>query len=157
MNNQILTYALTGALAIALLFCVYSDIRYRKIYNKVTLPIALAAPLYWFATGTWGLQDVGIHIAVGAGVFLFFAVTSSFGFMGGGDVKLFSVLALWFHWTQIGSFLIYASLLGAAVTVVFAVTHKMRKQKGKIQIPYGVAIAVSGLIIAGEPLFNHFG
>lgn len=157
MNNQILTYALIGALAIALLYCVYSDIRYRKIYNKVTLPIALTAPLYWYATGTWSLQDIGIHIAVGAAVFLFFAVTSSFGFMGGGDVKLFSVLALWFHWTQIGSFLICASLLGAAVTVVFAVTHKMRKQKGKIQIPYGVAIAVSGLIIAGEPLFNHFG
>ncbi len=157
MNNEILTYALLGALAIALLYCIYSDIRYRKIYNKVTLPIALAAPLYWYATGTWGLHDIGMHLATGLAVFVFFAICSSFGFMGGGDVKLFAVLALWFPWTEMGSLLIYASLLGAAVTVIFAITHKARKQKGRIQIPYGVAIALSGLIIAGEPIFNHFG
>jgi prepilin peptidase CpaA len=157
MNNEILTYALLGALAIALLFCVYSDIRFRKIFNKVTLPIALTAPLYWYATGTWGLQDVGIHLATGAAVFVLFALFHRFGMMGAGDVKLFSALALWFPWTEVGSMLIYASLLGGAVTVIFVVTHKMRKRKGPVQIPYGVAIALAGLIIAGEPIFNHFG
>lgn len=157
MDIKILNYALLGALAIALLFCVYSDIRFRKIYNKITLPIALAAPLYWYATNTLGWQDVGPHIATGAAIFIFFAICNHFGFMGGGDVKLFAVLALWFPWTDMAALLIYASLLGAVVTVVFAVSHRVRKQKGKIQIPYGVAIAISGLILAGEPFFNHFG
>lgn len=157
MNTQILSYALTGALAIALLICIYSDIRYRKIYNKITLPIALAAPVYWYATGTSGLQDVGIHIAVGVAVFVLFALFHRFGMMGAGDVKLFAALSLWFPWTSVGSMLIYASLLGGAVTLVFVVTHIMRKTKGHARIPYGVAISLSGLIIAGEPIFNHFG
>jgi prepilin peptidase CpaA len=157
MNTLYLTYALLSGLAIALLYCAYTDIKVRKIYNYVTLPIALAAPVYWYATDSWGLYDIGIHLLTGGVVFLFFALFFRFGLMGAGDVKLFSALSLWFPWTEVGVMLLYASLLGGAVTVIFVVTHKMRKLKGHVRVPYGVAIALSGLITAGEPFFNHFG
>jgi prepilin peptidase CpaA len=145
MTIDHLTYALLGALAIALLFCMYSDIRHRLIYNKVTFSIALAAPLYWFATGQYDLATIGIHLLTGVLVFAFFAVMFNFGLMLGGDVKLFAALGFWFHWVEVIKLMLIASLVGGVVTIVFFVIHKLRKQKDRAMIPYGVAISISGL------------
>lgn len=157
MNLEYLTYALLGGLAIGLLVSVYTDIRYRMIYNYVTLPIALAAPLYWYATGDIGWWSIALHVATAVAVFAFFALFFSFGMMGGGDVKLFAALALWFHWIVILRLLLVASLLGGAVTIIFFAIHKFRKRKGPPRIPYGVAISLAGLWTVSEPFFNHFG
>ncbi|MFZ1565542.1 MAG: potassium:proton antiporter, partial [Sphingorhabdus sp.] len=69
MNSLFFAYALLGGLAIGLLISVYTDIRYRLILNKVTLPIALAAPLYWAATEGLSFPIIGYHLAIGAAVF----------------------------------------------------------------------------------------
>ncbi len=157
MNLDYLTYALLGGLAIGLLISVYTDVRYRMIYNKVTLPIALAAPIYWYATGDLAGWSIPIHLVTAIGVFAFFALFFSFGMMGGGDVKLFAALALWFSWTKIITMVLVASLLGGAVTIAFFAVHKLRKKKGAPRIPYGVAISLAGLWAISEPFFNHFG
>jgi prepilin peptidase CpaA len=156
MNSSFIAYALLGGLAIGLIFSVYSDIRYRLIYNKVTLPMALAAPLYWAATGQWGWTEIGMHLLVGACVFALFAVFFAIGMMGAGDVKLFAAFALWFDWTTVVEMMLYTSLIGGAVTVVFLIIHKVKKQQGKVRIPYGVAIALAGLITVGARFLNHF-
>ncbi len=157
MTSETLAYALLGSLAIALLFSVYSDIRYRLIYNKVTIAVALAAPAFWFATGSYTLTDVGMHLLVAAVAFIFFAIFFYFNMMGGGDVKLFAALALWFHWIEVIRMIFVASLAGGAVTIIFLVIHKVKQKDGPVRIPYGVAIAVSGLWTVSERLFNHFG
>jgi prepilin peptidase CpaA len=156
MTSEDLAYALLGGLAIALLVSIYTDIRYRLIFNKITLPIALAAPLYWYATGGFTLPDVGIHLLTATITFIFFAIAFRFGAMGGGDVKLFAALALWFSWIEVLRLVLYASLIGAAVTIVFLIIHKLKQQDGRARIPYGVAISLSGLWVAGERIFNHF-
>ncbi len=152
MAIDYLTYALLAGLAIALLFCVYSDVRHRMIYNKVTLPIALAAPLFWFATGNYDLGTVSMHLLTGMVVFGFFALFFNMGWMLGGDVKLFTALAFWFHWIEVIKFIFVASLMGGLVTIVFFLIHKLRKQKGAAAIPYGVAISLSGL----WTIFNQY-
>lgn len=157
MDHQILTYVLLGGLAIGLLICAYTDIRQRLILNAVTLPIALAAPLYWYAVGDFNLTAIAIHLAVATAVFLFFALMFRFGAMGGGDVKLFSALALWFTPLWVMRLLVVATVLGALVTIVFWLIHKHRQKKGPVKVPYGVAIAIAGLWVAGEQIFNHFG
>ena len=157
MDSQILIYVLLGSLAIGLLVSAYTDIRYRLILNAVTLPIALAAPLYWYAVGDFYPAAIATHLAIAAGVFLFFAIFFRLGAMGGGDVKLFSALALWFDWMWVMRLLFVASLLGALVTILFFAIHKARGQQGPVKVPYGVAIAISGLWVAGEQIFNHFG
>jgi prepilin peptidase CpaA len=156
MISEYLTYALLGSLAIGLIFSVYTDIRYRLIYNKVTLPIALAAPLFWFATGEYGLSDIGIHLLTAFCVFVFFACFLWFGLMGAGDVKLFTALALWFEWTAVLNMMLVTSLIGGAVTIIFLLSHKLRKQSGTVRIPYGVAISLAGLFTLGARFFNHF-
>ena len=50
-----------------------------------------------------------------------------------------------------------ASLLGALVTIIFWLIHKRRGGTGSVRVPYGVAIALAGLWVAGEHIFNHFG
>jgi prepilin peptidase CpaA len=157
MDQQLLIYVLLGGLAIGLLISVYTDIRHRLILNAVTAPIALAAPLYWYATGTFTLAGIGAHLLVALVVFAFFALLFRFGAMGGGDVKLFSALALWFDWIWMMRLTLLASILGALVTIIFWGIHKHRRQPGHARIPYGVAIALAGLWVAGEQIFNHFG
>lgn len=156
MNGEALTYALVGGLAIALIYSIYTDVRYRLIFNRVTLLIALAAPAYWATTGGFNLPEIGLHLLTATIVFIFFLIAFRFGAMGGGDVKLFAALALWWHWIDVVRMVLYASILGALVTIVFVVIHKAKQQDGKARIPYGVAIALAGLWIAGERIFNHF-
>jgi prepilin peptidase CpaA len=156
MTRDILAYALLGGLAIGLIASIYTDIRYRLILNKITLPIALAAPLYWYATGDFTLSSVGIHLLTAALAFGFFAIWFALGMMGGGDVKLFAALALWFPWDQVITMVLYATILGAVVTIIFLIIHKLRQGVGRAQIPYGVAIALTGLWMVGERFFNHF-
>jgi prepilin peptidase CpaA len=157
MDQQILVYVLLGGLAIGLLISIYTDIRYRLILNGVTAPIALAAPPYWYAVGDFNWTAIGIHLLIAFIVFAFFALLFRFGGMGGGDVKLFSALALWFDFTWVMRLLLVASLLGALVTIIFWGIHKARRQSGQPRIPYGVAISLAGLWVAGEQIFNHFG
>ncbi len=156
MTRDILTYVTLGALAIALMISIYTDIRYRLIFNKITLPIAIAAPLYWYATGGFTPYEIGIHLLTAALTLIFFAIAFRFGAMGGGDVKLFAALALWFEWLDVIRLILYASILGAIVTIIFVIIHKLKQRDGKARIPYGVAISLAGLWIAGERIFNHF-
>ena len=156
MTNEALAYALLAGLAIALVVSIYTDIRYRLIYNVTTASIALAAPLFWFADGSFTLVGIGIHLLTAFITFIFFAIAFRFGAMGGGDVKLFAALALWFPWLDVIRLILYASILGALVTIVFVTIHKLKQQDGKARIPYGVAISLSGLWMAGERIFNHF-
>lgn len=156
MTSEPLAYLTLGALAIALLISIYSDIRYRLIYNSVTLCIALGAPVYWYATGGFTLPEIGVHLLTASITFAFFAAAFHFGAMGGGDVKLFTALALWFHWIQVIQQILYASIIGAFVTIIFVIIHKLKQKDGPARIPYGVAIAASGLWVVGERIFNHF-
>jgi prepilin peptidase CpaA len=157
MDQSLFAYALLGGLAIGLLFSIYSDLRYRLIYNTVCASIALAAPLYWLAIGNFGWPAVGWYLATGVVTFLFFAIFFRFGMMGGGDVKLFAAVALWLEPIAAFRFVFNATVLGAAVTIVFFIVHKLRRNDGKVRVPYGVAIAVAGLLSVGEEFFNQFG
>jgi prepilin peptidase CpaA len=156
MTSETLAYVTLGGLAIALIYSIYTDIRYRLIFNKITAAIALAAPVFWYATDGLSPGDIGIHLLTAALVFILFAIAFRFGAMGGGDVKLFAALALWWPWFDVVRMILYASILGAIVTIIFVIIHKVKQQDGRARIPYGVAICLSGLWIAGERIFNHF-
>lgn len=157
MTGEPFAYGLLAALAIALLVTIVTDIRDRKIYNKVVLPIALGAPLWWIATDEPLWPDMIVHLIAGGFVFLLFSMFFYLRVMGGGDVKLFTALALWFDWTITTRMLLYATFLGVAVTAIFWFEHRQRGRPGQARIPYGVAIAIAGLIICGERYFNQFG
>ncbi|MFN3817459.1 prepilin peptidase [Blastomonas sp.] len=156
MENSILVYGLLATLAIALLHAAYTDIVRREIEDWLNVAIALTAPVFWWACGLSLWPDVAVQLALGAGVFLFFAMMFALGAMGGGDVKLLGALALWFPWQVMAQVAIVMSLVGAVLTVIVVAEHKMRRKLGQPEVPYGVAIAIAALWPVGERFFNHF-
>ncbi|APG62996.1 hypothetical protein LPB140_09570 [Sphingorhabdus lutea] len=156
MTETYIQYALGVFLGINLCYCIYTDFKSRLIYNYITLPIALAAPIYWYATGDTSFSAIATHLAIGIGTFLFYSIFHKFGWMGGGDVKLFAALAFWFDFVTVAKMLLYAAVCGGLLTVLLLMWHIAFKSKRKLQIPYGVAIAVSALWTVSERIFNHF-
>ena len=77
--------------------------------------------------------------------------------MGGGDVKLIAALALWLPVSPLLWMLVVMSLLGGALTLILMIEKWVRNRTETPEIPYGVAIAIAGLVALREPLFNHFG
>lgn len=145
MTGGILAYGLLAALAIALLAAAVSDLRSRLIHNRLTFGIAAAAPAFWWASGLAPWPGMAAQLALGVAAFAIFAGLFALRMMGGGDVKLLTALALWLPWQPFLELLVIMALLGGVLTIVFAVAHRIARRPGRVEIPYGVAIAGSGL------------
>jgi prepilin peptidase CpaA len=77
-------------LIILLLICVITDLKERKIYNKVLFPGFLAAVTYHIFTDGWsGITDSLLGALVGLSILL---IPYLMGGMGAGDVKLLAVI-----------------------------------------------------------------
>ncbi len=155
MLDDLFKYGLPAALAIALLVAAVTDLRHRTISNWLSGGIALAAPLFWWAskiplwpdpmTETSVLAQLGVALATFAVLAVLFALRA----MGGGDVKLLTALALWIAPMVFLKLLIMMALLGGVLTLGFGVWHVMRRRREKLAIPYGVAIAMAGIWVLG--------
>lgn len=156
MNWGNLSVILPVVLAVLLLSCGIEDARLRTIANWKNALIALLAPLWWWAIGLSLWPDIALQIGIALLVFGFFIGAFALGQMGGGDVKLIGALALWFPWSALLGLLVIMSLVGGVVTIVIAAERWWRKSQGPVEIPYGVAIAIAGLITVREPLLNQF-
>ncbi len=145
--------ALPVVLAVLLLSAGIEDVRVREIANWKNAAIALLAPAWWWTTGLGLWPEVALQVGVALAVFGLFTGAFALGMMGGGDVKMIGALALWFPLTVLPQMLVTMSLVGGAITVAMLIERKWRKHE--IEVPYGVAIAVAGLLALGEPVLNQ--
>ena len=142
-------YGLLAMLAIALLVAAFTDLRSRHIGNWLNGAIALAAPLFWWASGLSLWPDVALQLGVALAAFAVLAGLFALRAMGGGDVKLLTALALWIAPLLFLKLIIVMALLGGVLTLGFGIAHLMRREREKLAIPYGVAIALAGLWVLG--------
>ncbi|HUQ13078.1 MAG TPA: prepilin peptidase [Novosphingobium sp.] len=149
MTGGILAYGLLAALAIALLIAAFTDLRARRIDNWLTVGVALGAPAFWFASGLPLWPGVALQLGFALAAFVVLAALFAIRAMGGGDVKLLTALALWLPLTPFLKLLVMMALVGGLLTILIAAWHRIRRAEGKVQIPYGVAIAGSGLWVLG--------
>ena len=156
MDKSLFTDLLCGALALMLLWAAVVDIRTRTIANGLNLAIALMAPLFWWAAGVDLWPDAAMRVGVAAAVFLLFALAFHVGAMGGGDVKLAAALALWFSPGSTLKLLVLMSLAGGLLTLIVMIEHRIKKNEGRPEVPYGVAIAFGGLWLLAQRFLNHF-
>jgi len=156
MFNGAFTDILLLALGAILIVAAIIDVRTFTISNKLNLTVALLAPFYWWAAQVPLWPDVGIQVAIAAAVFVLFALAFYAGMMGGGDVKLAAALALWFSLQSTIKFLVVTSLAGGVLTLGILAWHKVKRREGRPEIPYGVAIAVGGLVILAQRFLNQF-
>lgn len=147
---------LLAVLALLLVSAGIEDVRQREIANWKNGAIALLAPLWWLANG-WALwPDVGVQVLTAAIVFGLFCAAFYLGQMGGGDVKMIGALALWLPVAPLLGMLLVMSLVGGVLTVILVIEHRIRRTPSAVEVPYGVAIAIAGLLALREPLLNQF-
>lgn len=157
MFSEYLHYGLLVGLAIALLFAAFTDLRHRKIDNWLNAGIAAAAPIFWWTSGLSIWPDVAMQLGVALAAFAVLAGLFALKMMGGGDVKLLTVLALWIEPTWFLKLLVVMALAGGLLTIVMGAWHVMRRQKERLAIPYGVAIATGGLWVLGTQYLPEVG
>lgn len=143
---------LPPVLALLLLSAGLEDVRVREIANWKNAAVALLAPVWWWANGLSLWPEMAAQIGIAAVAFGVFAATFQFGMMGGGDVKLITALALWFPFSAFAELLFLMSIAGGVVTVALMVERWWKKKE--VEVPYGVAIAIAGLLTLREPILN---
>jgi prepilin peptidase CpaA len=140
-------------------FAASSDLFTMTIANRVSLILVGGFALLAIMTGMSGadmLSHAGAAAAVLAVVFVFFAC----GWIGGGDAKLAAATALWFGFAHLADYLLYASLLGGALTVLLIQFRNLplpqlfvgrewaeRLHRRDGGVPYGIALAAAALLV----------
>lgn len=143
-------------------FAAASDLFTMTISNRVSLAL-VAGFLVLALLGGMGLHDIMSHVGAGAAVLAVAFACFAMGWVGGGDAKVAACVALWFGFDHLLNYLVYASLLGGALTLLLiqfrqwplpspltgqAWLLKLHdKQSG---IPYGIALAVGALLVYPE-------
>ncbi|WP_312487963.1 prepilin peptidase [Sphingomonas sp.] len=158
MDWSVIRIALLCALGLLLLSAGIEDARTREIADRKNAAIALIAPLWWWASGVPPWPDAALQLGVAIGLFLLFALAFRVGMMGGGDVKMIAALSLWLPLGPLIRMLMLMSIAGGVVTLAMLIDRRLRgRGRGDaVEVPYGVAIAIAGLLVLQEPIFNPF-
>jgi prepilin peptidase CpaA len=140
-------------------FAASSDLLTMTISNRVSLLLAAGFAVLAVVTGM-SLTEIGWHVAAGAAVLVITFVFFARGWIGGGDAKLAAATALWFGFPHLLDYLIYASLLGGALTLLLLQWRNwplpaflarqswaQRLHDRNSGIPYGIALAAAALAI----------
>jgi prepilin peptidase CpaA len=131
-----------GVLAVLLLAATLSDLRRRRIPNRLCIAVALMALPYWLGSDP-SFQRLAIQLACAALVGLLMMVPFSYRLLGGGDVKLIAALALW-----LPPFILYQTLVIIAIGGGVLAVGVILFNRGRVlrpTVPYGVAVAAAGL------------
>jgi len=135
------------------------DLFTMTISNKVSLAL-IAGFLLLAAISGMDLKTIGMHLLAGLAMlaisFTFFAR----GWIGGGDAKLFAATAIWMGWSNLLEYVLIASVLGGALTILMLSLHNLpmpgilakqywlnRLHTLENGIPYGLALAAGGIYI----------
>lgn len=140
-------------------FAASSDLLTMRISNKLVLLVVASFFAIALLAG-FSLELLGMHVAAAA---LVLAVSFSFfalGWIGGGDAKLIAATALWFGFEDMLLYLLFASLLGGALTLLLLAVRRWplplqlkqvlwidRLHDSKTGVPYGIALAAAGLLV----------
>jgi prepilin peptidase CpaA len=150
-------------------FAAFSDLFTMRISNKLVLAVIVAFFALALLVGL-PLDVIGMHVACAAGVLVVALIFFNFGWIGGGDGKLVAATALWLGLGLLLPYLIYASLLGGALTLILlavrryplperlrAVSWIDRLHDSKTGVPYGIALAIAGLLVYSDSvIFQRF-
>ena len=135
------------------------DLTSYTIPNWISLALAAAfapaAGAAWFAGAP--VPDLMLCVGVGAGALLAGIVMFTFGWVGGGDAKLFAACALWIGASGLAPFLLWTAMAGGVLSVTILIAR--RRMAGGPEadgwlprlltpggpVPYGLAISAGAL------------
>jgi prepilin peptidase CpaA len=151
-------------------FAASSDLLTMTISNRVS--ILLVAGFFALASlSGMAMTEVLFHVGAGAVVLIVSFGFFARGWIGGGDAKLAAATAVWLGFGYLTNYLVYASLLGGALTFLLIEfrlvplpgllagqfwAQRLHRQGG--DIPYGIALAGAALLVYPDtPWMKIFG
>ena len=146
----------------AMILAAFCDLFTMTIPNRLTAGLAVLFVVVAVFSGM-GWTAIGLHVAVGFGALVLGFALFSAGWIGGGDAKFFAATALWVGPHLILEYVVWASLAGGLLTVALVFVRQMplpsglagkewlaRLHRANTGIPYGIALALAGLVVAAR-------
>ena len=143
-------------------FVAASDLFTMTISNRISLALVAGFLLLAPFSGM-GMHDFLMHLGAGATVLVVAFGCFAMGWVGGGDAKVAAGVALWFGFDHLLNYLLYASLLGGALTLLLLYARQwplprpltgqawlLRLHDKQTGIPYGIALAIGALMVYPE-------
>jgi len=164
-----LSLPLVALFPLLMAFAASSDLLTMRISNRLVLATVIAFFVVALVAGL-PLEEIGMHVACAALVLVVGFAFFAFGWIGGGDAKLAAATTLWLGFGMMLQYVVIASLLGGALTMLILAARRWplpeRLQKivwldrlhdKKTGVPYGIALAAAGLLLYSETtIFQHF-
>ena len=143
----------------AMAFAAATDLITMTVPNRIVLALVagffVTAPL---AGLNW--SDIGVHIAVACAALIVGFALFAPGWIGGGDAKLFAATALWLGPNFLLDYSLSAALIGGVLTLFVLCMRRLplpsalndqgwllKLHDTKEGVPYGIALAASGLLV----------
>lgn len=162
-----LQIVLLGLFPAVMAFAAASDLLTMTISNRVSIALALGFFLAAFLIGM-SYAEMGEHMLAALIVLAIAFVCFAFGWIGGGDAKLAAATALWFGFSHLMDYLLLAAMIGGVLTLVLLALRQWplpsllarqpwiaRLHDMKTGIPYGIALAIAGLLVYPDTAFIH--
>jgi prepilin peptidase CpaA len=140
-------------------FAASSDLLTMTIANRLSLALIGGFAVLAVLSGLSGAEILW-HLGAAATVLAVAFCCFACGWIGGGDAKLAAATALWLGFSHLFDYLVYASLLGGALTLLIVQfrtlpmprvligkewAERLHRQGGGV--PYGIALAAAALLI----------
>jgi prepilin peptidase CpaA len=140
-------------------FAASSDLLTMTIANRVSLALVGGFVILAALSGMSGI-DMAVHAGAATAVLIVAFICFARGWIGGGDAKLAAATALWLGFSHLFDYLVYASLLGGALTLLIVQFRHMplpqmlagrdwaeRLHREGGGVPYGIALAAAALLV----------
>ena len=140
-------------------FAASSDLLTMTIANRVSLILVGGFVMLAVLTGMSGAEMLSHGGAAAAVLVIGFGMFVC-GWIGGGDAKLAAATVLWLGFGHLADYLIYASLLGGALTLLLIQFRAMPMPRALLGrewaerlhsrdggVPYGIALAAAALVV----------
>jgi len=163
----VIDFALLLVFPIAMAFAAVNDLFTMTIPNKISLVLIAAFLLAAVLVGS-PLDQVLMHAGVGFAALVVGFGLFSFNLLGGGDAKLMAAGALWMGADLVLPYVVYITIFGGVLSLVILAYRRyvpahalalpgwaMRLHTHGSGIPYGIAIAASGLVLYPATAWFH--
>ncbi|HMK88189.1 MAG TPA: prepilin peptidase [Methylocystis sp.] len=143
-----------------MVFAALADLFTMTIPNRVSLLLIV----FYFALALYlrqPWQAIALHASCGLAILALTFAMYNFRWIGGGDAKLAAATALWLGWGVLFEYGAVASLIGGVLTLAILELRRHEQLPEKLLsfkfvarlaeknggVPYGVALALAGLIV----------
>jgi prepilin peptidase CpaA len=155
----IIAILLTAVFPVVVTVAACYDLLTMQIPNRFPGALAVAFLALALVAGL-SPSAIGIHLLTGLCVLVGTFALFAFGFLGGGDAKLASAIALWLGTEQALPFLVLTALFGGALSLAVLGFRSLplpaflldwppaeRLHERGAGVPYGVALAAAALMV----------